>query len=101
MTEEIKKLIIYTRKMKKREPLYRDYPEEFREEIRGYLESNHISRLYAHQVEMFEQVRSGENVVITTSTASGKTLAFLLPVWHTMPSRTSHDRLSPCPLRSR
>ncbi len=29
MTEEIKKLIIYTRKMKKREPLYRDYPEEF------------------------------------------------------------------------
>ena len=28
MTEEIKKLIIYTRKMKKREPLYRDYPEE-------------------------------------------------------------------------
>ena len=57
MTEEIKKLIIYTRKMKKREPLYRDYPEEFREEIRGYLESNHISRLYAHQVEMFEKVR--------------------------------------------
>ena len=80
MTEEIKKLIIYTRKMKKREPLYRDYPEEFREEIRGYLESNHISRLYAHQVEMFEKVRAGENVVITTSTASGKTLAFLLPV---------------------
>ena len=79
MTEEIKKLIIYTRKMKKREPLYRDYPEEFREEIRGYLESNHISRLYAHQVEMFEKVRAGENVVITTSTASGKTLAFLLP----------------------
>ena len=79
MTEEIKKLIIYTRKMKKREPLYRDYPEEFREEIRGYLESNHISRLYAHQVEMFEKVRAGENVVITTSTASGKTLAFFAP----------------------
>ena len=60
MTEEIKKLIIYTRKMKKREPLYRDYPEEFREEIRGYLESNHISRFYAHQVEMFEKVRAGK-----------------------------------------
>ena len=29
---------------------------------------------------MFEKVRAGENVVITTSTASGKTLAFLLPV---------------------
>ena len=55
-------------------------PEISAEEIRGYLESNHISRLYAHQVEMFEKVRAGENVVITTSTASGKTLAFLLPV---------------------
>ena len=78
MTEEIKKLIIYTRKMKKREPLYRDYPEEFREEIRGYLESNHISRLYAHQVEMFEKVRAGENVVITTGRPAD-TCDFYLP----------------------
>ena len=29
---------------------------------------------------MFELARGGENVVITTSTASGKTLGFLLPV---------------------
>ena len=29
---------------------------------------------------MFEKVTSGKNVVITTSTASGKTLSFLLPV---------------------
>ena len=59
--------------------MYRDYPEGSGRNP-GYLESNHISRLYAHQVEMFEKVRAGENVVITTSTASGKTLAFLLPV---------------------
>ena len=75
MTEDIKKLIIHTKKMEKRAAVYRDYPEEFSPEIREYLSSNHISRLYAHQVEMFEKVRSGENVVITTSTASGKTLA--------------------------
>ena len=29
---------------------------------------------------MFEKAREGKNVVITTSTASGKTLSFLLPV---------------------
>jgi DEAD/DEAH box helicase domain-containing protein len=44
-----------------------------------YLEAREIA-LYRHQAEVIEAFRNGENVIITTPTASGKTLAFNLPV---------------------
>lgn len=44
-----------------------------------YLKDNHI-KLYQHQVEATRLIRNGENVLITTPTASGKTLAFNLPI---------------------
>jgi DEAD/DEAH box helicase domain-containing protein len=39
-----------------------------------------VDALYAHQAEVWDAVHRGENVVVTTGTASGKTLAFNLPV---------------------
>jgi DEAD/DEAH box helicase domain-containing protein len=39
-----------------------------------------VTGLYRHQVEAWEAARRGESVVITTGTASGKSLAFNLPV---------------------
>jgi len=44
------------------------------------LKKRGIERLYTHQVEAIEALRSGENVVIVTSTASGKTLCYNIPV---------------------
>ena len=37
-------------------------------------------RLYAHQAEAINAVRSGQHVVLSTGTASGKTLAYNVPV---------------------
>ena len=39
-----------------------------------------VTDLYAHQVETWEAASRGESVVVTTGTASGKSLAFSLPV---------------------
>lgn len=39
-----------------------------------------IKRLYSHQAMMFKEVDKGNNVIITTGTSSGKSLAFYLPV---------------------
>jgi DEAD/DEAH box helicase domain-containing protein len=65
----------------RREAVYRDFPEAMLPAIREFLEGKGgISRLYSHQAEMFESALAGNNVVITTSTASGKTLSFLLPI---------------------
>ncbi len=37
--------------------------------------------LYAHQCDAIDRIRAGKNVIITTPTASGKTLAFNIPVF--------------------
>ena len=39
-----------------------------------------IDHLYRFQAEAISKIRAGKNVVVTASTASGKTMAFLIPV---------------------
>ena len=40
-----------------------------------------IHTLYSHQLEAWTHARAGENVILSTGTASGKTLAYNLPVF--------------------
>lgn len=77
---DIKDLIIYTKTIPKREAKLADFPAALSEELSGYFVQKGISKLYSHQAEMFERASEKNNIVITTSTASGKTLSFLLPV---------------------
>ena len=73
--------VVYTKNTSARSAVYSDYPEALLPEIKEYLMSKRIDRLYCHQAEMFNVAfEQRQNVVITTSTASGKTLSFLLPV---------------------
>jgi DEAD/DEAH box helicase domain-containing protein len=39
------------------------------------------SRLYSHQLDAYERVRAGENVVVATATASGKSLCYKIPAF--------------------
>ncbi len=48
--------------------------------LESYLNQNRI-HLYSHQCEALNYLRTGKNVIITTPTASGKTLAFNIPVF--------------------
>jgi DEAD/DEAH box helicase domain-containing protein len=52
-------------------------PEELHPRVRETLE---FDALYEHQRETWDAARRGEHVIVTTGTASGKTLAFNLPV---------------------
>ena len=57
--------------------------DNLNENIVNYLDSKNV-RLYKHQADTYESIKNGENVIITTPTASGKTLAFNLPIMETM-----------------
>jgi DEAD/DEAH box helicase domain-containing protein len=48
--------------------------------LEAYLDQKNI-RLYSHQCDAIDHIRAGRNIIITTPTASGKTLAFNLPVF--------------------
>ena len=47
--------------------------------VRG-LEDRGITSLYSHQAEAVEAVHAGQDIVVVTPTASGKTLCYALPV---------------------
>lgn len=49
------------------------------ENIKNYL-NKHNLKLYKHQAELFNKIKENKNVILTTPTASGKTLAFNLPI---------------------
>jgi DEAD/DEAH box helicase domain-containing protein len=63
---------------------YLDFPEEIDQRLLNALSGRGITRLYSHQHETYLRARQGKNVVLVTPTASGKTLAYNLPVLQTL-----------------
>jgi DEAD/DEAH box helicase domain-containing protein len=53
---------------------------ELHPKLRAALAARGVETLFAHQAESLAAARRGEHVVVATGTASGKTLAFNLPV---------------------
>lgn len=57
-----------------------DWPDWVHPEVVGALRGHGIATLWSHQVEAAELAHSGRDVVISTGTASGKSLAFQVPI---------------------
>src|SRR2546423_7624476 len=55
-------------------------PDDLHPRVRDALGAQGIEQLYTHQRAAWDAAARGEHVVVTTGTASGKTLAFNLPV---------------------
>lgn len=72
--------IVYTKHIPARAASLSEYPLDMLPEIKEYLVKHGVNKLYYHQAEMFSKAVARNNIVITTSTASGKTMSFLLPV---------------------
>ena len=60
--------------------VYRDFPSEMNLHLKAALNEIGINSLYSHQIESWKAINQGKNPVIVTSTASGKTLCYNLPV---------------------
>jgi DEAD/DEAH box helicase domain-containing protein len=57
------------------------FPDDLPASIKQTLIAAGIHTLYSHQLEAWTHARAGGNVILSTSTASGKTLAYNLPVF--------------------
>ncbi len=55
-------------------------PDDLPASLRARLAHAGIDRLWSHQAEALDRARQGEHLVIATGTASGKSLAYQLPV---------------------
>jgi DEAD/DEAH box helicase domain-containing protein len=59
---------------------YAPFPADLPEPLAAALRSRGITQLYSHQAEAWAATQRGENIVVVTPTASGKTLCYTLPV---------------------
>jgi len=57
-------------------------PDTLDPRLRAAYEQRGVGQLYTHQAAAFNAVQAGQNVVVVTPTASGKTLCYNLPVFH-------------------
>ena len=56
------------------------FPDDLPAALRDVLSQRGIDSLYSHQFEAWSHIRAGKNIVLATGTASGKTLAYNLPI---------------------
>ncbi|MBI5565949.1 MAG: DEAD/DEAH box helicase [Chloroflexi bacterium] len=67
---------------------YAAFPSTLDSRLKQALNARGIDQLYTHQAAAVDVVARGQNPVVVTSTASGKTLCYNLPVLNTL----LHDR---------
>jgi len=72
--------IVHVERIPARAPRYGRLERPLPPALADALRRRGIRDLYTHQAQAINAVRRGENVVVSTSTASGKTLCYNLPV---------------------
>lgn len=63
-----------------REPEWGMIPDDLCRTVRNFIESKGVSRLYRHQTEAIEAALGGDDIMLATGTASGKSLCYQAPV---------------------
>ncbi len=61
---------------------FSDFPEALDKRLVGVIQEKNIKQLFTHQAKAFEYVTKGQNIVIVTPTASGKTWSYNLPIFN-------------------
>ena len=72
-------------------------PEGLAPSVAAALRRRGIDGLWSHQAEAWEALAAASSVVVTTGTASGKSLAFNLPVLDAIAARPARPRALPLP----
>lgn len=72
--------VVHTEALPAREAITQETAAGLSEPVAEALARHGITELYSHQATAIDHVRDGKSIVIVTSTASGKTLCYTIPV---------------------
>jgi len=78
-SEDLGPQVAYHRCLPPQDPIY-DKSQVFSPDILKLLRKSGIERLYTHQIKAIEKLKEGKDILISTPTASGKSLVYNLPV---------------------
>jgi len=74
--------IVHIEEIPSREALYA--PLELKTQVKAALLGTGIEALYSHQAKAIEKIREGKDIVLCTTTASGKSLTYVVPIFETI-----------------
>jgi len=80
MNNKFKKEIKSLKIIEKKPGDFNDFPDNLNPEIKRILFEQGITKLYSHQYHAFNLISDNKNTLLVSSTASGKTLSFFLPI---------------------
>jgi DEAD/DEAH box helicase domain-containing protein len=81
--------IVHVEHIDARPPLRSEIEKPLNKRLEQCLDDNGLLPLYSHQAEAVNLAGSGKNVIVTTSSASGKTLCYNIPVLDSMMTQKS------------
>ena len=82
--EKFRTQIVAQQELEPKEAIWTDFPSQSNVYLLSMLKKRGIAKLYAHQKEAIETALTGENVVLTTGVASGKSLCYQFPILQTL-----------------
>ncbi|NPV55701.1 MAG: DEAD/DEAH box helicase [Anaerolineae bacterium] len=79
---------------------FQPLPPDLHISLKNSLIAQNISDLYSHQIDAWNAIRAGKNVIITTGTASGKTLCYNLPILQSLTEHPNQTAMYIFPTRA-
>ncbi len=79
--------VAYRKTIPPRPARYQRLAQTLPDDITRILRASGVQRFYTHQAEAIDLLREGKNVVIATSTASGKSVCYQTPTIETLTAR--------------
>ena len=92
--------VVYHREFEPSDSIFGETRKPWPELMGHLLKAMGIDRLYAHQAQTIDRVRAGIHTVAATQTASGKTLAYALPIFEAVIQDASACALLIYPLKA-
>ena len=90
--------IVHSEEIPAREALYA--PLELKTQVKAALSDIGIEELYTHQAEAIENIREGKDIVLCTTTASGKSLTYMVPIFEAVLENPESTALYISPLNA-
>jgi len=92
--------IVHIEDLPSQKPNYGNLRSELHPTMKNGLRLRGIERLYTHQAEAIEKARRGNNIVVVTPTASGKSMCYNLPVLESLLRQPEYTALYLFPTKS-
>ncbi|MFW5488712.1 MAG: DEAD/DEAH box helicase [Desulfovibrio sp.] len=99
-SERIGPMLVHHELLPEQKAVHRDPARPLPQVLQGMLGAYGVGQLFSHQALAIDAARSGQDVVVATPTASGKTLCYNLPVFEQIFSLPDSRALYLFPLKA-